>query len=295
MNWEETFASWSKGPGQTEQDRCDNAANAIKKAIAASEKLTKLDITVFAQGSYRARTNVKADSDVDVCVRLNSHSFDEYPPSKTKENYGRVDSALTFADYKNWVGDALIAYFGAGSVTRGNKAFDIHKNSYRVDADVVPAFQHRRYYQDGSDRYLLGVGFKSDKGDLIKNWPDQTLENGVKKHDDTSRRYKRMIRILKRLRNQMQDEKIAAANDIASFLIECLVWNVPNKSFGQDTYTADVRSVLMHTFNATLKDEDCKEWGEVNELKYLFRSSQPWTREKAHAFLSAAWDYLEFK
>jgi len=58
---------------------------------------------------------------------------------------------------------------------------------------------------------------------------------------------------------------------------------------------SDVRHVLAHTFNATINDDDSKEWGEVNELKYLFRPSQTWTRQKVHAFLSAAWNYIGFK
>ena len=36
----------------------------------------------------------------------------------------------------------------------------------------------------------------------------------------------------------------------------------------------------------------CNESREVNELKYLFRSSQPWTREHANAFILAAWHYI---
>ncbi|HKB58323.1 MAG TPA: hypothetical protein VKC51_12125, partial [Lacunisphaera sp.] len=58
--------------------------------------------------------------------------------------------------------------------------------------------------------------------------------------------------------------------------------------------TDDVQNILAYTFNNTLKAEDCKGWGEVNDLHYLFHAGQPWTREQAHAFLSAAWDYLEF-
>ena len=50
----------------------------------------------------------------------------------------------SYADFKNDVEAALKSYFGAGSVTRGNKAFDVHANTYRVDADVVPCLEHRR-------------------------------------------------------------------------------------------------------------------------------------------------------
>lgn len=58
---------------------------------------------------------------------------------------------------------------------------------------------------------------------------------------------------------------------------------------------ADVREALAYLFNNTMKEEGCKEWGEVNELKYLFRSSQRGSMKQAHSFLSAAWDYLGLK
>ena len=93
----------------------------------------------------------------------------------------------------------------------------------------------------------------------------------------------------------MEDDGITAAKGIASYLIECLVWNVPNSGFFHTTYKDDLRFALAHTFNATIDDEQCKEWGEVNDLKYLFRPIQKWTRQQAHSFLSAAWDYVGFK
>jgi hypothetical protein len=297
MDWEDTFVSWSKGPGITEQQKSLNAVTAIKKAIESNDKLSRMDISVFSQGSYRARTNVRQDSDVDVCVCLNSVFFADYPPNNTDESYGNYDGEIDFKTYKSLIEIALRDYFGNEAVTRGKKAFDVYENSYRIDADVIPAFRHRRYDEDGSNNWIKpeGVGFITDYGIKIKNWPEQTYLNGVEKNISTDRRYKRVIRIIKRLRNQMQEENIAEAKDIASFLIESLVWNVPPDRFGQEYYWQDVRAVLAYTFNNTRSIETCKEWGEVNELKYLFRVSQPWTLLQAHSFINAAWDYLEFE
>lgn len=296
---EDTFVSWAQGPGKTESDQCENAETAVRKAIVASNQLSKMDISVFPQGSYNARTNVRQDSDVDICVRHNKWFFPDYPKGTTKETFGNIDGELPFSDFKNMVEGALAGYFGDDAVKRGNKAFDIHANTYRIDADVVPTFEHRRYNgqknSDGSFYFLSGVGFKTDSGKLIVNWPDQTYENGVARNDVTGRSYKRVIRILKRLRNKMQDEDIAGSSNVASFLIECLVWNAPLEAFEHDTYSAIVRHVIADVWNRTRKDEDCKEWGEVNELKYLFRPAQPWTREQANTFLHAAWNYIGFK
>jgi hypothetical protein len=295
MGWEDTFTTWSQPPGKTEQEKCDNAVTAVRRAIAAHSTLSQMEVEVSPQGSYRARTNVRQDSDVDICVCLKSVVFCDYPPEKSNSDYGMKDSDIEFGTYKNWVQEALEEWFGAGSIKRGKKAFDVHENTYRVDADVLPAWQYRRYWGSDWQQYHRGIAFLTDAGVRIENWPQQNYDSGVAKNEATGRRYKALIRILKNLRNKMQEDKIAAAKDVASFLIECLVWNVPNDDFGQDTLTGDVRNVLAHTFNQTLKFETCKEWGEVNELKYLFRLGQPWTLAQAHAFLDAAWDYVGFK
>ncbi|MBI2336512.1 MAG: nucleotidyltransferase [Deltaproteobacteria bacterium] len=296
---EDTFASWAQGPGTVEAQKCANAETAIRKAILADATLAQMDITVFTQGSYAVRTNVRLDSDVDICIRYNEAFFTQYPDGMTDADFGNVNGGLAFSDFKGPVQRALESYFDSSSVTRGSKAFDIHANTYRIDADVVPAFGYRYYTgrKDlrGNHEILHGVAFIPDTGVRIVNWPQQTYDNGVMRNDQTGRKYKRIIRILKRLRNRMQDDGIVAAQNISSFLIECLVWNAPLEAFQHEKYTENVRHVLAHTCNNTREDKDCSEWREVNEIKYLFRSFQPWTRYQANQFLNAAWDYIGFK
>lgn len=79
-DWERIFGTWSQGPGVTEQTKAENAERAIRKAIDASDTLRRLQVDVFAQGSYRNRTNVRQESDVDICVRLMSTFHYELPP-----------------------------------------------------------------------------------------------------------------------------------------------------------------------------------------------------------------------
>lgn len=296
---EETFEVWSQGPGVTEATKCENAETAIRKAIAADQKLSKLNIAVFAQGSYCNRTNIRQDSDVDICVRYNTSFFDVYPEGKTRADFGNVPGTFPFREYKDMVESALQTYFGSDSITRGGKAFDVHANTYRIDADVVPTFEHRRYTgkfnPDGTHHYFSGVSFDTDNGQHIINWPKQAYDNGVARNDATNRRYKRMIRILKRLRNKMQDDGIEEAKNIGSFLIECLVWNAPIAALQHDTYSEDLRQVIIDVWNPTKQDETCSKWVEVSQLKWLFQPSQPWTREQTHEFMEAAWKYVGFK
>jgi hypothetical protein len=72
------------------------------------------------------------------------------------------------------------------------------------------------------------------------------------------------------------------------------VWNAPNYCFGNTNYYDDMRSVIASVWNGTRTDDDCRVWGEVNEMKYLFRERQPWTRWSANTFLLAAWGYVGF-
>ena len=294
MSWEDTFQSWAKPPGETEQGKCDNAERAVKKAVDADKGLAGRGVTTFRHGSYNNRTNVRIDSDVDVGVLCSDTIFFDLPQGMQASDFNiTVPASYQYPTYKNDVERALESYLGNEALTRGNKAFEVHENTYRVDADVVACFEYRWYRSDGT--YRKGVAFKTDGGIRILNWPEQSYDNGVAKNDATGRRFKSVVRILKRLRNAMDEEDISAAQPIPGYLIECLVWNVPNEGFGHNTLTADVRSALAHLFNNTRKVEDYNEWGEINEYKYLFRPSQPWTIEQAHSYVSAAWDYIGFE
>jgi len=297
-DWEATFRTWSKPSSDTEDQKYQNAERMTRDAIREYAPLGGRRIEVFAQGSYRNNTNVRLDSDVDICVRLMDVFFSDFSTAKgfTKADAGIVDATYSYGQFKTDVEQALVAKFGRSSVKRGNKAFDIHENTYRVDADVVPCLEHRRYTRkstSGEYQFLSGAEFWPDNGGRIINWPHQQYENGVSKNNATGNRFKFIVRGLKRLRNEMTDKGIAAAKPIPSYLIECLIWNAPNKSFGHTEYSIDVSNVLEYTINSTATDAGCSEWGEVNELKYLFRGHQPWTLQQAHEFLGTVWNYIE--
>lgn len=297
MSLEDLFKSWGEAPGITEQEKMENAETAIHKAIKANNDLAGMDISIIRQGSYRSKTNVKQDSDVDVCVCLNSTFFTQYPAGKRKEDYGNIDGSITFGEFKDLVEIALNKYFGSENITPGDKAFDIHSNSYRVDADVVPAFAYRHYYGDNSNDYIkpTGISFDSKKDGRIINWPEHAYKNNLSKHNETSQRYRKIVRIIKRLRNEMQSNNVESAKDIGSYQIESAIWNVPTEGFNHDTYEDDIRYALAHCFNETMLSGGHSSMLETNKIKLLFGPHKTWTREQAHGFFSAAWDYLGFK
>ena len=179
---EDSLKSWAKAPGQTEQEQCDRAVTAVRKAKDASESLSKHTIRVFAQGSYYNRTNVREDGDVDVCLLCADSVFPDYPEGMGAKDFGLSSPAdYGYPNFKNDVQTALNDHFGKEHVTRGNKAFDIKENTYRIAADVVPCFEHRRYDKDGTSIKPEGTAFLPDTGARIINWPDQHYANGIAK------------------------------------------------------------------------------------------------------------------
>lgn len=290
-DWEAQFREWAKPPGKTEQDRCDNAASAIRNAIKASQQLQSRNVTVFTQGSYRNNTNVRKDSDVDIGVRCGTTFLNDYPEGTTRETFGFSASDYRYDQFKAEVEAALVDYFGRAAVSRGNKAFDVHETSYHVEADVAGFFTHRRFSPDA--RYHEGVALLTDREqNRIVNWPEQHYQNGCSKNESTGRRFKGIVRVLKALSNEMTEVGLKEG-DTPGFLIECMTYNVPNAVLGNSTYTADVKATLGHIYTHTQTNEACEKWVEVSELKWLFRPWQKWTREQANAFTVAAWNYAE--
>lgn len=293
-DWEATIRSWTKPSSDTEAEKCSATAAMVKDAIAGSGALSTRNIIVFAQGSYQNNTNVRLNSDVDICVCCRDTFFYEnLPNGLTPIDVGIVNATYTFAQFRNEVWQALVAKFGGSAVVRGNKAFDIHANTYHVDADVLACFEGRRYRGTKANwDFVRGTAFTTDNGQSIHNWPEQHYGNGVDKNRRTGNRYKYIARALKRLRYEMIDKGVAGADGVSSFLLECLAWNTPDGYYGHDLYLDDVKNMLGHAFNSTSSDAGCEQWTEVSGLKLLFGTHQPWTRQQANVFLFAAWLYI---
>jgi hypothetical protein len=296
--WEERFQGWAAGPGSSEEDRIENAVTAIRKAMEADDKLASIT-KVYVQGSYRNRVNVRQESDVDIAVLYTGGgSYGEYPEGFTRERFGLSRHHYNYRQFKDDVANALVNRFGANGVYRSSKAFDIHPNSYRVDADVVPVFEHRRYNADGS--YYSGVQFFSDAGETIINWPEQLLsgwprqhyEEAITKNEATKRTFKRVVRILKKLRVIMAEAGHQSAKDIPGFQIECMVFNVPNDRFLYPTWDEVVTRVLRNIWTNTQTSEKCKDWREVSRWKWLFRGFPDAKRAAAHKFINEAWNFI---
>jgi hypothetical protein len=290
-DWHDKFEQWARPPSSSEQQKCGHSENAIRDAASGVSAFQDHNISVFTQGSYKNRTNVRQDSDVDICVFTPDTFFFE---GTTAGDAGIVPPSYEYAEFKNQVGTALVDYFGSSAVRRGTKAFDVDENTYRLHADVIACFEYRLY--SSPRKYISGTAFIPDgTARVIFNWPQQNYDSGVVKNEATNRGFKAVVRVLKSLRYAMQDAGIAAAKPVPSFLVECLVSNVPDSQFEFDLLANNVRNVLADIWNRTGDGFIYKDWLETNGIKYLFHGAQPWTREQARDFILSAWNFIGFE
>ena len=245
---------------------------------------------------YANNTNVRSESDVDVCVMLRDTFHTVYAQGKGREDYGFSASNFTFQEYRDLVKKALQDKFRTEYVYDGNKSLKINENTYHVKADVVPSFQLRNYYYENSinpSRYIEGVWLLAKTGEEVKNYPKRHKANGVAKNNATNYSYKRLVRIMKHIKNEMVEDKKTDGDKITSFLVECLVYHVPNNVItGYSTWTETVKQAIIYLYNE-IKDDHHTKWCEVSDMLYLFRNRK-WTDEDAKQWLVDVWNYLGY-
>jgi tRNA nucleotidyltransferase (CCA-adding enzyme) len=176
---EDTLNGWRKPPSNTEETKLSNVERMIREAIAENEVLKPMNIDIYGKGSYANDTNVRLNSDIDICVCLSDTVFVQLPKDKKQEDLGYSDSSYKFADFKDTIEKALIDKFGTTEVTRNDKCITIKENSNRVEADVVPSFEYHRHDDNGSKH--IGTKLLSDEGYPIINYPKQHIDNAKKR------------------------------------------------------------------------------------------------------------------
>jgi len=300
-DWEATLRSWVKRPSDNEDAKRDRTEDEIKEALKASTALGSVNYKVYAKGSYANNTNVRLDYDVDIAVECRDFYYysregvgaDVRKAAALETAVRPYKGGYTSEMFKNDVERALAVYYGSSAVTRGNIALRVREKKTTLPADVVPCFEYHQIYDVdsfGEPIYYQGTRVYKDSGGYIHNWPDQQRERGITKNLATSKRYKRMVRAVKRLENELVTQ--GKLGELPSFFMECLVYNIPNNYFNHATYLEDMRLVLAFILTKTGSKDECKDWLEVNERKYLFHSAQSWTYQQAHELASTAWTHM---
>ena len=283
---------WAK-PGS--QAKYKDAHESIRKALEAYDwPNEKPNYEIYLQGSYKNSTTTRSNSDVDVVVQLNS-SFSHDFANLKKHEKDALDSYYKNATY-HWVdfrSDVFNALNMKNSLTinQGNKCINV-KTPY-LDADVVVCMQHRLYekylnFQD--QKYIEGIIFNSHDRWIV-NYPKQHYENGTLKSKNTNGNYYPAVRIFKNIKSQLIDKNIISKDEVPSYFIECLLYNVPYSNFDSN------HGITIYNILSYLNQQEIKNFKCQNGIISLFGdSSDQWSITNAKKFVSGAislWDKWE--
>lgn len=287
---ESQLVTWSHQGSITQSSTTYNTVKNVLEAVGSP--YSSKNYNVFLQGSYGNDTNIYAESDVDIVIKLNDcfrHDLNILPDDqKAAFKAAHSDATYTHVDFKRDVLGVLEAKY-AGDVDPGDKAINIAANGSRRKVDVIAATQYRRYHRflSTSDQaYDEGICFFNGAGECIANYPMQHSANCTAKHQATNEWLKSMVRILKNLRGKLVAEKMIEAGVAPSYYIEGLLYNVPNEKFGKsydDSFVNCINWIL---------EADRSKFVCANEQYYLLREDSPvtWRDAKCTEFLTAACD-----
>ena len=285
---ESQLETWSHQGSITQSS--DTYATVRRSLEAPTTAYAKRGFKVFLQGSYGNDTNIYAESDVDVVIRLDD-TFYYDSSALTAEEQAALHAAFdgtarySYSDFKKDVVAALQASFSS-DVNAGKKAVVIAASSSRRKSDVIVATEFRRYRSYTVSRpndYASGICFFTNAGDRVANYPKQHAENLTEKHQVGNQWLKPTIRILKNMRGRMEADGLLAAGVAPSYFLEGLLYNVPNGKFG-----SSYERTLVEVIN-WLTAVDRTPFVCANEEYYLLRDVAHvcWRPADCDTFLAA--------
>jgi hypothetical protein len=285
---EAQLETWSH-QGAVTQSRDTYAT--IKRALEDnSAPYAGQSYTSFLQGSYANDTNVYADSDVDIVMRLDSIYYSDVSQlsegDRAAYNAAWLAASYSLEQFKTDVIAHLKRKFGDAAVTPGKKAISIKGQGARRDADVLVCAEFRRYFNfsgSANQWYEEGICFFRPDGTRIENFPRQHSENCTRKHQISRQWFKRTVRVYKNLRNRMIEDGMIEEGLAPSYYLEGMLYNVPPEKFGGsqvDNFTDTFRWIVL---------ADRSKFVCANEQFYLFNDYSPvtWRAANCEKFLGA--------
>ncbi len=83
-------------------------------------------------------------------------------------------------------------------------------------------------------------------------------------------------------------------SDLPSYLMECLVFNVPNPTLQTGTLDAGFKETLRWLYLRLNDGSAYEDWVEPNYCKWLFKGVQKWTVDDAKTLVLKTWNYLGY-
>jgi len=183
----------------------------LRRALGRSSLLDGRPYEIFGQGSRVNNTAIEDGSDIDLILMLKA---------PVAGGYG----------WEEFRDDVFATLAESYSVRMGRRCLNVDDpgSLFGEMVDILVATEFT-----GADQ---GVFFRDLEGRPIVNFPKRHRRNGDAKDLRTGGRFKEAVRAAKRAKKQAERAGLIAAGAAPSYLLECLLYNVPDDVYRVSSY-----------------------------------------------------------
>ena len=284
-------------PSNTVQEDYNSIEGVLKQAVLNASYVVPYfdvkDVSIYLQGSYASKTNIKFQSKIEVIVELNKTREFDYETMTQQDMKFRDDFFIDYDHYfdvrrfKQILIDELKKLLNTRLIIRPTTILVPATSKLQHSIEIFPCFKYRFFNDNGgSIRCKLVYDEKLDEHFLM--FTNLHAVNGNLKDSMTRGNFKRIVRLMKNLVaiSAREDKNI---HSVRGYYVECLLYNVPNEMY----YSNDNKllSVFLKVINwlnfANMSDFVCQNqiwslWGNADGF---------WDQHSARQFIN---DVIEF-
>jgi hypothetical protein len=208
------------------------AERELREALGRSSLLADRPYEIFGQGSRVNNTAIGPSSDIDLVLMLTT------PVESSWEEFR----------------DDVLATLGESYAVRmGRRCLNVDEpdSLFGEMVDILVATE----FHLGAE---AGVFFRDLEGRPIVNFPKQHRLNGDEKDLNTGGRFKEVVREAKRAKKRAERRRTIAAGEAPSYLLECLLYNVPDHVYRTSSVEEAYRGALQWLGRCPLAELPCQ-------------------------------------
>ncbi len=276
----------------------------IKSIVRGVENALEKEITdwgdtysVLPFGSQYFDSAISQNTPLDIYVINKKDYYYDAQSTVDTSSLNLPTEKIDYKKYRDTIYKCIQKHFGKHNVSLVANTIYIKQEQYRVH--VKPAISYHAYTNviDKTGKtivsFIEGVTLLNKDGSNVVYYPYHEQKNYHNVNIKTDNRFNSIVRVFKHLSDWIS-RKEGYSTMVSSFLITCLVYNVPNviikRMSGYDDAVAEIVNYLYDILTTDLY----KEMYEINDIKLLFSSKQVWTKDATLDFILKSKRYIKY-
>lgn len=247
--------------------------------------------------SYANGTSIRFGDDINLLFINETYSINNYPKGKSGYDFGYEEAKFDIVRFKE---DLLKIFIDNGfKRVNNNKFITIASQDYednKRNINIIPCFRYKDFSLNDvskSNKSVNGILIKTNDGKEIIKYPEIDFKENTKKNDQTFDYYKEVVRILKNIMFDMQNDGF---NTISESELEDLIFNVDNEVFLSvrlRNNDAELKPISLNVLKYLYENRnDIKNWYEPNGILLIYDNKNRYFN-KTKKFIEDMYNYYK--